>query len=223
MFSWKNKVKGKGTFDTVQSNPDRYLNLAKANNNKMKIIFLLLATNVLCLVILGASTIFRMKDVYIVEKEGNNYSFFGKVNDLTKEVYNPDDNSIIYFLHNLIRKNRALSKDLILYKNNRYEAGFFLGKAASKKLDKILTDDTYPAYIESGFTIDVDIVSSIRLSQQTLQVRWTEKIYKDGSLVHELFKVGVFKYSIQKPTSKEMILYNPLGLVITDLSITDEK
>ena len=35
--------------------------------------------------------------------------------------------------------------------------------------------------------------------------------------------VGILKYEIKKPKNKETILVNPLGIIITDLSISKEN
>lgn len=227
MFSWKNnkvKKKDRSVFEVTQDNPDRYFNLSKANNNKTKIIFFLMMTNILVILILATLTITRNKDVYIVEKDGNNYTYFGKVNDLTKEVYNPDDNSIIYFINAFVQKNISLPRDLIVYKNNRIESNYFLTTNAKKKLDTYLEDYGYPALIEINQVIDVEISSTLRLTDKTFQVRWIESRFdKNNNLLTKTNHVGLFKYSIGKPKSKEAILYNPLGILITDLSITYES
>lgn len=206
------------------SSPDRYSDLAVRVKNLQRVIFSLLLIIVLLVTILGLITFKNNTKTYIVEKEGNNYTFFGYVNDLTKTTYNPDDNSLIYFINSFVNKSRFLPTDLVLYKKNQKELGYFLNSKTISKLDNILNEDQYSELIKRGYVVDIYILSTLRLSPASFQVRWIEKIFdQHGKLITENLMVGVFKYEIKAPTSKEAIIINPLGLLITDLSISKEK
>ncbi|CAL7891342.1 type IV secretion system protein [Fusobacterium necrophorum] len=224
MFSWKNKKKNKSKFSKDMSDPDRYLDLAIANNNKRKIIYSLILLLAFVLFILGTVTVRTNTRVYIVEKEGNNYTYFGYVNDLTRQTYNPDDNSLIFFMDNFVKKIRTLSTDLVLYKKNYDESKFFVNSRSNGKLEDILTENDYRGKIENRYAVDIDILSTLRLSPSSFQVRWIEKIYDQGGreISRELL-VGVFQYEIKKPKNVDSIKINPLGMIITDLNISVEK
>lgn len=224
MFSWRKIKKKKDMTNLDKASPNVYLDLVKVNDNKQKIIYILLILIVFLITILGIITFRTNTKTYIVEKEGNNYTYFGYVNDLTKEVYNPDDNSIIFFINNFINKSRYLPTDLVLLKKNQQEIGYFLNKSSLKKIDTILKNDGYPEMIKNDFAVDLEILSTLRLTNTSFQVRWIEEIYdKNGSLIAVNKMVGILNYEIKKPKNKEGILNNPLGIIITDLSMSQEK
>ena len=180
---------------------------------------------ILLIIILGTISFKNNTKVYIVEKDHNNYTYLGYVNDLTKEAYNPDDNSIEYFLNDFIKKARFLSTDLVLYKKNQQSLGYFLeNMKVAKKLDESLEEAEYPIMIKSNFAVDVELVSTLRVSPESFQIRWWEIVYdENGKLLSRDLMVGILKYEIKKPKNKETILVNPLGIIITDLSISKEN
>ncbi|MDY5306256.1 type IV secretion system protein [Fusobacterium gastrosuis] len=220
MFFKKNK---KNNLDS--STPDRYANLAIRVKNLQRVITSLLLIITLLITILGTITFKNNTKVYVIEKDANNYTFFGSVNDLTKITYNPDDNSLIYFVNSFVNKARFLPTDLVLYKKNQKELGYFLNSKAITKLDYILNqEDQYPELIKKEYVVDIEILSTLRYSPTSFQVRWLEKIFdKSGKLFLERPMVGLFKYEIKSPNTKEAIIANPIGLLITDLSISSEK
>ena len=220
MFSWKKNLKKKDKIGIENISPDRYMLLAKINRNKQKTIFFLMIIIVFLITILGIVTYSANEKVYIVEKDGNNYTYFGKVNDLTKTAYIPDDKSINTF----VIKSRFLPTDLVLYKENQKDLGYFLTKKSIRKLDQYLEDSNYSKMIENEYAVDIEILSTLRFSDKSFQVRWIEKIYdKSGKLQSSNTLVGVLQYELKEPKNKEMVLKNPLGIIITDLSMSIEK
>jgi len=196
MWSWKKKIKKKDKIEIESLTPDRYIDLAKTNRNKQKIIYALTLIIIFLITILGMISFSANEKVYIVEKNGDNYTFFGKVNDLTKTVYNPDDKSLIYFIN----------------------------KKSIRKLDQYLEDSNYAKMIEDEYAVDIEILSTLRFSEKSFQVRWIEKTYdKSGKLRGANTLVGVLQYELKEPGNKEAVLKNPLGIVITDLSMSLEK
>ena len=78
--------------------------------------------------------------------------------------------------------------------------------------------------IENEYAVDIEILSTLRFSDKSFQVRWIEKIYdKSGKLQSSDTLVGVLQYELKEPKNKEMVLKNPLGIIITDLSMSIEK
>lgn len=220
LFRKKKKTKTK----IEMTSPDRYADEAIKSKNKQRIIYSLLIIVALLVACLGIVSFKNNTKVYIVEKDHNNYTYFGYVNDLTKKTYNPDDASIEYFLNDFIKKARFLSTDLVLYKKNQQSLGYFLEHKTAKKLDKTLDDAEYPLMIKSNFAVDIEIISTLRISPESYQIRWWESVYdENGKLLTKDLMVGVLKYVIREPKNKEAILVNPLGIIITDLSISKEQ
>lgn len=224
MYSWKPTSKRKEKDPLENASPDRYGDLAKMLKNKQRVIYSLFILVAFLITIIG-SALFRSRvEVLVVEKDHNNYTYLGKVDDLTKQNYNPDDKSLEYFLYNFVTKARFLPTDLVLYKKNQQDLGYFLSSKSLKKLDALLEQDGYADMIAKSFVVDVELISMLRLSPETYQVRWFEKVYDTkGVMITQNVMVGMLRYEIRKPTSKEAILQNPLGIVITDLSISKEK
>ncbi|MCF0163470.1 MAG: type IV secretion system protein [Fusobacterium necrophorum] len=224
MISFKPSQKKKYLDKLEQASPDRYGDLSKQIQNQRRNIYALLIL-IAFLVMTLASLAWKSNiEVLVLEKDHNNYTYLGVVHDLTKETYKPDDSSIEYFLNNFIVKSRFLPTDLVLYKKNQRELGFFLSTKSIKKLDETLENDGYPEMITKNFAIDIELISILRLSKETFQIRWFEKTYDSkGNLVKKEVMVGMLRYEIQKPSRKEIVLVNPLGIVITDLSFSREK
>ncbi|MGL5621192.1 type IV secretion system protein, partial [Cetobacterium sp.] len=73
---------------------------------------------------------------------------------------------------------------------------------------------------------DVFINSFTKISgtKNSYQVRWEEKIYdKNGKVVSKENLIGIFTLDKKQPKTLEEIDNNPLGIMVTDFSISKEK
>lgn len=68
MFSWRNKNKKQTNAAIENTSPDRYLDLAKANDNKRKIIFSLIILQLFSLMIIGQLSFKNSIRTYVIEK-----------------------------------------------------------------------------------------------------------------------------------------------------------
>lgn len=224
MFSWKNKNKKKVNSTIEQTPHDRYFDIAKANDNKRRIIFILLLLQLVSLFIIGAISIKTNIRTYIVEKDHNNYTIYGYANDLSKKQYKPNEQAIEYFLDNFITKSRFLPSDLVLFKKNSIEANAFMTSNVATKVDQYLVKDNYREKIKNQNTVDIEILSTLKLTKNTYQIRWIENIYDStGKLKQKNLMVGVLTVNIDRPKNVEEIKYNPLGIYITDISQSMEQ
>ena len=223
MFNWRNKNKKQTNAAIENTSPDRYLDLAKANDNKRKIIFSLIILQLFSLMIIGQLSFKNTIRTYVIEKDNNNYTILGYANDLSSKMYQPDDKSVAYFINNFVRKSRYLSSDLVLYKKNYEEIMFFMTDSTNNKLEQFLIDSGYREKIKEKKTVDIEILSTLKLTNDTYQVRWIEKTYDEyGKLRSRDLMVGVYTYKFTNPKNKEMIKYNPLNILITDISQSKE-
>ena len=223
MFNWRNKNKKQTNSEIENLSPDRYLDLAKANDNKRKIIFSLIILQLFSLVIIGQLSFRNNIRTYVIEKDNNNYTILGYANDLSSKLYQADDKSVAYFINNFVRKSRYLSSDLVLYKKNYEEIMFFMTDSTNNKLEQALIDSGYREKIKEKKTVDIEILSTLKLTNDTYQVRWIEKTYDEyGKLRSRDLMVGVYTYKFTNPKNKEMIKYNPLNILITDISQSKE-
>ncbi|WP_297407405.1 type IV secretion system protein [uncultured Cetobacterium sp.] len=224
MFSWKNNNKNKVSTTIELTEHDRYFILSKANNNKKKVIFILLLLQFFSLFIIGTIAIKTNIRTYIVEKDHNNYTIYGYANDLSKKVYKPDEQTKIYFLENFIKKTRFLPSDLVLFKKNSIEANAFVIPSVATKIEQYLVKNDYGEKIKNQNTVDIDIISTLKLTKNTYQIRWIEKIYDTtGKIKEKNLMVGVLTVQIDRPKNEEQIKYNPLGIYITDISQSIEE
>lgn len=223
MLNWRNKNKKQTNAAIENTSPDRYLDLAKSNDNKRKIIFSLIILQLFSLIIIGQLSFGNSIRTYIIEKDNNNYTLLGYANDLSSKTYQTDDKSVAYFINNFVRKSRYLSSDLVLYKKNYEEIMFFMTDSTNNKLEQFLIDSGYREKIKEKKTVDIEILSTLKLTDDTYQVRWIEKTYDEyGKLRGRDLMVGVYTYKFTNPKNKEMIKYNPLNILITDISQSKE-
>lgn len=224
MFNWKNSKK-KSTDSLKELLPiDRYYDIAKANDNKRRIIFILLLLQLFSLTIIGMNSFKTNIRTYIVEKNGNNYANLGYANDLSMKGYQPSRSAIEYFINEFVIKSRFLSTDLVLFKKNNNEIAYFMNGKTSEKVQKYLIESGYKEKILNKDTVDIDLLSTLQLTPNTYQVRWIEKTYNDaGRIVEQNLLVGVFKIDFKAPKNVESVRYNPLGILITDISQSVER
>ena len=62
----------------------------------------------------------------------------------------------------------------------------------------------------------------LKNSEDIHQINWTEKTYRNGSLVSVDKKTGNFSVIQQDKINPEDIKINPLGLIIQDYHITND-
>jgi len=68
----------------------------------------------------------------------------------------------------------------------------------------------------------VDINSVLRMSNQSIQVNWTENIFDRGTLIESVLWTGVFQYELNPPTTAEAAFVNPLGVFVHAMSWSRE-
>ena len=94
----------------------------------------------------------------------------------------------------------------------------------SEKVQKYLIESGYKEKILNKDTVDIDLLSTLQLTPNTYKVRLTEKTYNDaGRIIEQNLLVGVFKIDFKPPKSVESVRYNPLGILITDISQSIER
>jgi type IV secretion system protein VirB5 len=77
-----------------------------------------------------------------------------------------------------------------------------------------------PKDIAQSFTVNVQPTSIMRVGEKSWQVRWVEaKLAKaTGQKVEEAKWEAILTVELQKPTTQQQALENPLGLTITNVS-----
>lgn len=131
--------------------------------------------------------------------------------------YTPSDAQIAHHLANFIAYVRALSVDPVVVRENWLRAYEFVTSQASTTLNQYARDnDPFAAIGRKSRTVDV--VSVVRVSEDSFQARWIEKTYENGALIKAERFTGNFTLITQPPRDVETLRANPLGLYVHSLN-----
>jgi type IV secretory pathway TrbF-like protein len=140
--------------------------------------------------------------------------------------YNPTEANKEYHLREFIKRFRSLSSDVELV-NNFYKINTnFMTQSTRKKYDRLIHQEDISALFKEGFTRQVQINSITKLTNNSnsYQVRWTEQLFDVEGKVSRIKKyTGIFSLNVETPKTLEVLAINPLGIMITDFSISLDK
>lgn len=137
------------------------------------------------------------------------------------EPYTPSDAQIAHHLAGFITFVRSLSIDPVVVRDNWLKAYMFAGPAAATTLSEYAREnDPFAAIGRRSRTVDV--VSIVRVSDESFQGRWLEKTYEGGALTGAKRFTGVFTLTLQPPKDAETLRANPLGLYVRSLSWSED-
>jgi len=144
------------------------------------------------------------------------------------EAYTPSDAQIAFHLARFLENVRSLSIDPVVVRHNWLKAYDFVTERAAVTLNEHARENDAFARIGRE-TVAVDVVSVVRASDSSFQVRWLEKNFKDGTLHATSRMTGIFSVVITAPKTVELIRKNPLGIYVhafnwsRDLNLGDGK
>ena len=137
-----------------------------------------------------------------------------------RDSYIADDSVIFSILNEFIINVRSISLDKVFtYKKMKMEYSF-LGKDMKNKMNGDINNLNLEKKFKDKQTVDVQITSMLKNSDNIYQINWTEKYYTDGNYTSFKKWTGVFSITQDKNLSEEDILINPLGIIIQDYHIT---
>ncbi|OYW83948.1 MAG: conjugal transfer protein TrbF [Hyphomonas sp. 32-62-5] len=137
------------------------------------------------------------------------------------EPYAPTDAQIAHHLASFISSVRSLSIDPVVVRENWLKAYTFAGPAAATTLSEYARDNDPFAAIGRRSRA-VEVISIVRVSDDSFQGRWIEKTYEGGALTGVKRFTGVFTVTIQPPRDAETLRANPLGLYVRALSWSED-
>ncbi len=144
------------------------------------------------------------------------------------ETYKPSDAQIAFHLGRFVENVRSLSVDPIVVRHNWLRAYDFITDRAAATLNAYARDNDPFAKVGRE-TVAVEVTSVVRASDTSFQIRWLEKIFKDG-IPHATHRMtGVFSIVITPPRTVELVRKNPLGIYVNafnwsqDLNTGDGK
>ncbi|AXE63581.1 conjugal transfer protein TrbF [Hyphomonas sp. CACIAM 19H1] len=137
------------------------------------------------------------------------------------QPYAPTDAQIAHHLAGFISYVRSLSIDPVVVRENWLKAYAFAGPAAAATLSEYARDNDPFAAIGRRSRA-VEVISIVRVSDDSFQGRWIEKTYEGGALTGAKRFTGVFTLTIQPPRDAETLRANPLGLYVRALSWSED-
>lgn len=132
------------------------------------------------------------------------------------ERYTPSDAQIAHHLANFIEYVRGLSIDPVVVRTNWLAAyGFVTDRGAATLNEHARAQDPFADLGRRSRS--VEIVSVVRVSEDSFQARWIEKSFNNGALMKTERFTGLFTLVIQPPRDAATLRANPLGLYIHQL------
>ena len=136
-------------------------------------------------------------------------------------AYQPTDAQIAWYLARFVTDVRSLSIDPVLVRRNWLEAYDFASDRAAIFLnDFARTNDPFKAIGDRS--VSVEVTSVVRASDASFQVKWTEQIYRQGSLAATERWTAILTVVTETPRTAEVLRRNPLGLYVNGIAWSRE-
>lgn len=136
-----------------------------------------------------------------------------------------NEQEIEYFIWNVVKKARTLPRDLIVFDENWKEVYMYLDSTSSNKFNDMAIREGYKNKMETKMTTQLSLKGFSKYSGQdnTYQVRWKEALYgSDGKLISDISYEAFFSIDYKSVTT-DIVHVNPLGLLVKDFSISQER
>ena len=135
--------------------------------------------------------------------------------------YQPSDAQIAWYLARVVTDVRALSTDPVLVRRNWLEAyEFATDRAALFLNDFARTNDPFKAIGDRSASVEVSSV--VRATDTSFQVKWTEQVYRQGSLASTEHWTAILSTTVEPPRTADVLRKNPLGLYVTGIAWSRE-
>ncbi len=131
--------------------------------------------------------------------------------------YEPSDAQLSWHLARFIEMIRSLPSDPIVVRQNWLRAYDWTTQGGAQVLNAMAKDDD-PFGKVGKTTVAVEVLSVVRASPNSFNLRWRESTYNSGTLVKVERYSGVATVVIDPPSSPERLANNPLGLYVHSLT-----
>ena len=127
--------------------------------------------------------------------------------------YQPDDAQVSYQLARFIEMIRGVPADPVIVRQNWLRAYDWTTQAGAQALNA-MGKEKDPLREVGKVTISVEVLSVVRASANSFQVRWRESSYAGGALISTDRYTGVITIMIEPSDKPEVLQKNPLGLYV---------
>lgn len=227
MTLFKRKIKNVDRRESKTTNPhtldgiinkatdDRYMNLALSKRNWQIAAFGLLIANMVQAVVVGYIALHSKVDMRVaLINDGVVMSTLE-----TSELSSSERSKIIEVsLENFIKNVRLVSNDVQLEKSAlNYVYSMASGQALNYINDWYQKND--PFQIAAKYTVSINIVNFLKLTEQTWQITWdeTKRNITDGKSVSTTRWIAQLSSVVGQPL-KTNVRQNPFGIYVTQLS-----
>jgi type IV secretory pathway TrbF-like protein len=128
-------------------------------------------------------------------------------------AYEPGDAQISWHLARFVEKIRNLPSDPVVVRQNWLSAYDWATQAGAQALNAMA--ETNDPFAQVGkTTVAVEVLSVVRASPTSFNLRWRESTYNNGTLVKVDRYTGVATIVIDPPSTPDRLQKNPLGLYV---------
>lgn len=128
-------------------------------------------------------------------------------------AYSPSDAQIAWHLARFIEMVRGLPSDPVVVRQNWLRAYDWATQGGAQALNAMAAADNPFARVGKS-AVAVEVISVVRASPSSFQVRWREQTYAGGVLAHVDRFTAVIAIVIDPPSTPERLAKNPLGLYV---------
>ncbi len=134
--------------------------------------------------------------------------------------YSPSDAVVKYHLQRFIEDTRSISSDAAVLKKNWLDAYTLVTGKGGNMLTAYVSQPEHEPFHRAadGERVSVEVISAVRVSQDTWQVDWRETSWdKNGNQTGApVLWRGMFHTVLQTPKSEEAMARNPIGLYVDE-------
>lgn len=127
--------------------------------------------------------------------------------------YEPTDPQIAWALGRFVSNVRGISLDPVLMRENWLGAYDFVTDRGELFLNEYARSADPFAKVGTR-SVSVEIVSVVRASPRSFQVKWKESVFERGSLASTSRWTAILTVSVKTPRTAEILRKNPLGLYV---------
>lgn len=127
--------------------------------------------------------------------------------------YEPTDPQIAWALGRFVQNVRGISLDPVLMRENWLGAYDFVTDRGELFLNEYARSADPFAKVGTR-SVSVEIVSVVRASPRSFQVKWKESVFERGSLASTSRWTAILTVSVKTPRTAETLRKNPLGLYV---------
>lgn len=203
---------------------DMYMKQAKSIQSWKMAFMISMAFNICALSITGYLSTRSQLIPYVIEVDetGNAKG----INPAMQKKYIPQDSEKEYFLREFIKRSRLISLDVDILNRNFTINKYYLTSMARKKYLNMLDKENTNELVKNEMTRTIQIQSFNKLAgtENSYQARWEEILFsKAGDELQKRKYIGLFTITIEQPKNLDELENNPLGIRISDFSLSIEK